>query len=348
MQLSDLTERVNLEQAVSHKVVDLRQPREDGSVSTTHIALTKDGGAIIFNWAQKDWKETITRVESELDKNMLDTPYGLRLYRDGIAIERDRDYSSWSPQRNKYSRDLKIITQRLLDLNLVSMRTSIYLGKSLSHFDEHFTRIGSVASIMKASEKPRKLVLYHGTSSARYQEIMKNGLLPLDTAARIWSRERKRDVVEHRDDSIYLTASLAQAEYYAKKAVSVDKKRFTSGYFSRLESRIISAHNTYRTARDYKNNEGMIDAQAEIEKLKKAKELLMQMWLSTGKLEPVVLEIEITQSEFKNLMADDDFLRNSRSKGEPANPNDWRTSLSHFGQVALKGSIAPERIKRIR
>jgi hypothetical protein len=42
-------------------------------------------------------------------------------------------------------------------------------------------------------------------------------------------------------------------------------------------------------------------------------------------------------------MADDDYLQQKSD----ADPENWQDSLSHFGQIAFKGTIPSERIKII-
>src|SRR6185369_9899160 len=49
----------------------------------------------------------------------------------------------------------------------------------------------------------------------------------------------------------------------------------------------------------------------------------------------------ITKDDYHKLRADDDYLQ---KMGGKADPNNWRESLSYFGQVAFVGSIPPSQI----
>lgn len=358
MLLIDLHERVNVSFPGSNRVVDFRDPAAKLSPSNTHIVLTKDGGALIYNyangnkieWNYKDGNgEGIYKIAARaMDTDLQTDISGIRLTNNGgILISIHRDNGTWTGNRNRFSTDLRPVAERLLDLGIATPRTPIYVG-NWARRDEEGELIGSVAQIVKAPSMPNRIMLYHGTTNARYIEIMKTGLVALDTDARVWNGDKKDRMPEHRADSVYLTASMNQAEYYAGKAVKVDRKRLSWNYRWNMEEKINKLHRTAVMQRDYRNEAGLEETRAKIEKMKAAKELLHRMSDTIAKVEPVILGVELTRADYKYLMADDDYINKWKGRGRDVDPTDWRDSLSDFGQVAYRGRIDPSRIKRLK
>jgi hypothetical protein len=134
---------------------------------------------------------------------------------------------------------------------------------------------------------------------------MKTGLSSMPYDLRVWNGRKetaKRPV--HREESVYLTATLPMAQYYATKAANKDRLWKNQSRLYKSMDRNMFNH-------------------------------------FSGKVEPVILAIRLRPRQYQNLMADDDFLL----RNPDANPNDWMTSLSQFGQIAFKGTIPPQQIK---
>ena len=318
----------------------------------TFVVLTNDNGAIVF-WYDNfsnllpSLREVFALVDQNIDKSLQDSWDGIMVHKNGYLLNRSRGFRTWMGDRNKYSQDIRKTAQALLDRGIATDATPIWIGNWAAGKGEY---IGSIGKIVAKTELPEKLVLYHGTSSYRLQTIMRDGLKPIELEKRVWNKgglEKQRP--EHRESSVYLTASRPQAEYYAKKATDTDRARYNVYYRSgqrfqrdRLQSMIQGmewelAHKDDPNAQRIGwSEQDLADAK---EKLKK----IEQEPVFYGKFEPVILQITISKSQYKNLMADDDYLR-----GNPtATPNDWLDSLSHFGQVAFNGTIPPNRIKVI-
>jgi hypothetical protein len=353
---SIINEKVNIQ---SNKITDLRDASVKKPLEDIHIVLTQDGGAMIYYyydgnimpWSSKDDEigsdniyKTISRA---LDKTIQDDITSIRLsHNGGIVIEKTRGIGSWSGDRNRYSIDIKPVVERLLNLNIISPRTPVYIG-NWAHRDEAGELLGSAARVMNTAPTPNKLILYHGTSNARLTEIMQNGLRPLSKETRVWSRDVTNGVPDHRQDSIYLTASMAQAEYYAKKATNVDRKRLSFRHRWDMKGKISKLQWQLESRKSYASDTEISKIQEQIDKLNTALELLDRMNRAVDKAEPVILKIELTRKDYKYLMADDDYIHKQNNIGQTVELTDWRNSLSDFGQVAYRGVITPDRITRI-
>ncbi len=345
-------------------MIDLRDKKLPNN--QVHITLTKDHGALIWNygshnklpwWDQYDPTHSICGMgRKECDTSVQKDWMSIRFTPKGILINMSREGPTWNGDVNRYSLDVKPTVERLLDLKIVTPRTPIYVG-NWARRQEEGELIGSVAKILGAAPTPNKLILYHGTSNVRAKIILAEGLQPLDIAERVWKGSKTAPA--HRAQSVYLTASMAQAEYYSRKATNVDRKRTTYEYERNLRSKIVRElewigiyqrglenspdPNSYSTKQRIKD---LAIAQANLAKLKRAQDLVKKMRsANTDKITPVVLEITITRADYKKLRADDDFLAKMNAKGIPTDPMDWRESLSDFGQVAFTSSIGPEHIK---
>jgi hypothetical protein len=342
---------------------------------TTYVTLTKDGGVIVWFHGHENtmpWSELLDLLRRDADTGLMGEFDGIAVQGAGYVINRDRDNSkTWQGDRNRYSTDVRPIVQALLDRGVATPSMPIFLGLAGTTGGE---RIGTVKSLLAQPETPDRITLFHGTSSIRAEIITKEGLKPMDFEKRVWNHtsiDKKRP--EHREDSVYLTASRPQAEYYAKKAVDIDRKRLgpkaRSVAYSNYQSYMspirqmtakLSRYNTMtddEIAREDEHNSRYsygrhtpIKIERELlpqwieERKAKAKELeFVAHAPSVDKLETVILQITLTKREFAKLMADDDHLRINPD----AKPEDWQHSLSHFGQVAFRGSIPPNRIKII-
>lgn len=342
-----ILEKVNLR---ASKVIDLRDPKVKKPLENMHLVLTRDGGVMIYyysdgnkiRWHSEKSENIYDTISNAMDKTLQDDINGIRFSRNGgILIDKSRSNRMWSGDKNQYSIDIKPVVERLLDTGLISLRTPIYIG-NWARRDDDGELIGTASRVIKAAHIPNKLVLYHGTSNARLSEIMKNGIAPLGKEARVWNRDTAKDMPDHRHDSIYLTASMGQAEYYAKKATNVDRKRLSFRYRLDAKDKISQLERQKSSASDTE----IATIQEKIDQLNTALVLLDRMNRAVDKAEPVVLKIELNRRDYKYLMADDDYINKQKSAGQTVDPTDWRNSLSDFGQVAYRGTIPPDRITR--
>ena len=134
----------------------------------------------------------------------------------------------WDRVRSRYSLDLKRIVQELLRRGLVVPCTPVKLGNWASLKGE---TVGTAAQIAGRPDLPPYLVLYHGTSTLRLEQIQAQGLQAVPVPLRVWKRgvggERGHPL--YREVAAYLTATKETAEYYARKAVQVARRAGYSG-----------------------------------------------------------------------------------------------------------------------
>src|ERR1035437_510044 len=339
-------------------------------VPDTKIVLGHNNKVIVFFYSDNNiipWKELLSIIDKAVDKNLqTDTLFGIEVKDNGYVIAQSRDTGQWTGDRTKYSFDLKHIVQTMIDRGIAIDKTPIWIGTY-----KNPTLIGAAGNIVKTPDIPSKITVYHGTSSYRWHHIQKTGLKALPIEERVWNKgalEKERP--EHREDSIYLTASMDQATYYAKKAVNVDRKRYgptkrrdASNLTNRLEIAIQTAKYDLEQAIknpdevvkdrfDYNHGKKRLPAkyyEEMIAKWKEQIEKLVPMKDYYGDMKPVILEITLGKSDYKNLMADDDYLAKKYNDMTEKNQHakDWRESLSDFGQIAFKGTIPPSRIKAL-
>lgn len=355
MRFQDLFESVPFKPgaAPSH-VVDFRDPEKAaeakariGGKAREHVVLTKSGGAIVFYYGHlnsEDWATVLDKVGLEIDPIQGDA-FAISALKSGYLIDRDRNPGrSWSGNRNRYSDDIKPIVQRLVDLGFAGPATPFWIG---SWAREDGENIGTARSILERPDVPKTLTLYHGTSTSRLPEIMRDGLKALDVADRVWNKgstEKSRPA--HRAHSVYLTASRPQAEYYAKKAVDVDRKRRGPAAVTAAKRGIYAADQSIavidrrlKVALDHERP--ALEAQKAEWEAVKAKSRKIADIDATGKVEPVILKVTIRSKDLGKLWADDDHLAISPD----TDPRDWQKSLSQFGQVAFADTIPPERLQ---
>ena len=338
----------------------------------TNVVLTTDGGLIVFYYGDRNtipYGELLNVTRSRMDKTLQTDDFDIIVKGTGYLIDRARgDPGSWEGDRNRYSTDVVEVVRALYERGAATLSMPIWLGSWSAGQGEH---IGTVRAILAVAEMPRQITLFHGTDTLRLRQIEKTGLRPMAFDDRVWNNSSLDKVrPEHRENAIYLTASRPQAEYYAQRAVNTDRKRFgpsksseirRMGHdaslrvhqmtaalagFERMTPEQIAA--TDEHARKYDYRAETIDSKRRyypqaIERLQaivdKAEQFLARDFY--GKFEQVILQVTLYKSEFANLLADDDYLR----QHVDATPQDWRQSLSIFGQVAYRGIIPPERIK---
>lgn len=356
MRFQDLFESVPFKPgaAPSH-VQDFRDPEKAaeekkryGGKAREHIVLTKSGGAILFYYGQlntEEWATILDKAGQEMDPIQGDI-LDIAALKSGYLIDRSRSIRSWSGNRNRYSTDIKPIVQRLVDLGFAGPATPFWIGNWASEDGE---AIGTARAILERPDAPKTLTLYHGTSSSRLPDIMRDGLRPLNVEDRVWNKgstEKARPA--HRDHSVYLTASRPQAEYYAKKAVDVDRKRRGPAAVTAAKRGIHVADQSLavidrRLKVAHEHEKAALEAQrAEWDAVKVKSQKLADID-ATGKIEPVLLKVTIRSKDLGKLWADDDHLAISPD----TDPRDWQKSLSEFGQVAFADVIPPDRIKII-
>ncbi len=310
----------------------------------THICLTRDGKAIFFHYGlqgnTKAWADILFQCHSE-KADFQPGDLGLIPYKNGFMIDTTRaDTRRWVGNINRYSTDLRELAQRLLDLKLATPETPLWAGNWAKGVPDY--RLGRIGRILGAPETPKRLVLFHGTSNYRWEIIKKEGLNPLSREDRIWTSDKGSP--EHRANSVYLTASERQAEYYAEKATKIDGRRYGPKRGQEAMEMIDRWEHVLRV-------QDMSDERrAEGDEFVRSSKRLAHWHRSGNKITPVVLKIVLTPSQFKNLRADDDYLTQWYSKSRSADTplpevTDWQPSLSNFAQVAYEGSIPPGRIK---
>ena len=324
----------------------------------TFVAFQKGGGVVIFNYGngvnKVDWTEVLIAANSELDKNIQSNELDIRVFRSGYMINAYNDGPSWSGKRNRYSPMLRKVAQALLDSGLAENTTPLWIGNWAREDPEP---VGSVGKILATNPNPSRLYLFHGTSNFRLAKIMRDGLTPREIGDRIWSKDNKKHMPAHRADSIYLTADLGQAEYYANKAVNTDRARLSKvAYYEPWKTNpkaINPASMNIEQMRAYVADKWR-DMPRNLEFLKGYNDdqvrNVAERYLRDqsafdedrpDKLAPVILQVVLGTADMKKLMADDDFLRTSPD----ATPEEWMRSLGHFGQIAYRGSIPPNRIR---
>lgn len=222
-----IDEALNLGSNMTH-VEDLRLPGAKDHTGRKHPALlvmTKDEGAVIYNWADgniEQWRELYAKVEATMDRSVQSDITQICLFRNGYIINSRLGDGAWTGHRTKHTDDIVTILKGLKERGLAENSTPIWFGNWASGTGES---AGSLGKLLAHHAKPlTRLTLYHGTSSYRAEEILKQGLIPVERSQRIWTKTHKQTPV-HRAESIYLTASLDQAQFYANKAVNVDKRR---------------------------------------------------------------------------------------------------------------------------
>lgn len=350
---------------------DQKRQRYWSKTPRTHIVLTKDGGLLVYFYGDENtipWRDVLSQAQQAMDTSLQTEIGDIVVKGTGYLIARSREFASWSGDRNRYSTDLITVIRALYERGAATLNMPIWLGNTAGATGEH---IGSVRDIIGQTDEPRQLTLFHGTDNMRLRQIMATGLQAMAFDQRVWNHTGLDKVrPAHREEAVYLTASRPQAEYYAKKAVDIDRKRFGGtkrreiermaadaqrrvdqmtwalNHYAGLTPEQIAAEDEH--ARKYRYDATPIAVQQSVypEYILKAQRVVDQskQFMANGfygKFEPVILQVTLYRNQFAKLMADDDYL----AKHPEADPKDWRQSLSEFGQVAFAGQIDPARIK---
>ena len=298
-------------------ILDLRR-RDQLSRGAMVGINTATNKIVLYNWGTKsdDGQELNTRPWKEV-LDLAGSNYGNWLSPTGnILLEPSTDSTKWSGQRSGFSPSVRHDVTALLDAGVITLEARVYLG-NWARKDGRF--VGTASDVVNTPDTATRqsVVLYHGTDTLRLPEIQRVGIKPVDENQRAWKRERH--VSPHRHTAIYLTASEHQAQYYATKAVNVDKHAVGMYKNSPSWAQYYSGQFTEW-------------------------QLMLQKWArERRKIEPVTLKVTIPSAAFGNLRADDDFLARNKEK----QPADWESSLHDFGQVAYLGTIPPEWIQPV-
>ncbi len=345
----DLFEAFAKPQEMKNKrVVDYRKPnivpkRWDGKKQSIHITFKKDNTAAISYYGDANiipWQELM----DQLRNNMTDFQpgiHGIVVYRNGYIINSTRgDGPVWTGKVNKYSDDVKEIAQSLLAIGLATEQTPIWTGNWARGKPDAY--LSNVGKLLSAPELPKRIIFLHGTSSYRWNLIQKNGLNPVDINARIWKKGWVKTAPAHRDESVYLTVDMKQAEYYAEKAVNVDKFGYLK-YQRKIFQTWWDANNKLQWSSSPENKHQHItdEQKNKLQEIIDATTPIAQWYKSDEKLRGVIVKISIPASQYGLLRADDDHI-NAKSDVDPM---DWEGSLREYSQVAYAGSISPDRIK---
>lgn len=303
-------------------------------IARTHIVLAKNNKLIVFCYGSRNvvpWRELLNILYTEIDKEIQSNIFGIVEYQNGYIINQERgELKQWSGHLNRYSLDIRKTLQGMVDRG-ISPTTPIWIGNWAGQVASE--KLGTIKQILQKKDIPDKLVLYHGTSSFRLSLIKNEGLQPVSKEERVWNKGSLQEIT-YRDDSVYLTASFDQAEYYAKKATNIDRARYGSWKNKSIAyNKIRDFENMISKDKEKLSPEQLKDIEGKIQKLK-------NMMAFDEKFTPVILQVAITKSNYNKLKPDDDYLR-----VYPDAPKDWENSLSQFGQVAYQGTIPFSNIK---
>jgi len=142
--------------------------------------------------------------------------------RGNIILPEYTSDSAWSGKNTKYSDVIYTQLRDYYDSGLIKDSGKVYIGNWASKKGIY---IGLVKNLLKTdtSKLPSYLIMYHGTSSDRYDTIQNEGLKGVPRNLRAWKNDLLKKV-PYRDEAVYITADLGQAEYYAKKATKVARR----------------------------------------------------------------------------------------------------------------------------
>ena len=341
---------------------------------------TNEEGANLIDGKSARLSEIFPLIEANMDKTIHRNVLTLAVVPQGLILDSSRDDTNWSGATTKFSPEPYLVSKALVGIGMPP-QTRLYSGNWARQDGQLLGQIGKLAEASPEKVQDRPLVLFHGTSNYRAAIILRDGLKPLPLENRVWNKggtTKKRPA--HRDDSVYLSADRAQAEYYAGKAVKVDRVRFgraaqyslnqyKTNVHRQLDSidRVLSDPrallrsyvdamywgDTYQE-KDRKMAEvqpdqiaayrqDMLNRRAKIQA--EYDQRTKHPSVDVDKMAPVLLQITIPKRYLKNMMADDDWLSKRRNANNPGQQSDWRSSIGEFGQVAFRGSIPPSWIK---
>lgn len=212
------------------EVVDLRDPNwvpgeyDKKELNRTMVNI-HNGKTFLYRWGRGntlEWPDVISQV-GDHEGMMLLTKNNNLILPDFLGSRK------WSGIRNIYTDTTYTFVRDLLDSGVLTPDSKIYIG-NWARGDGHFIgRAGEIGSGPK--QIPSRLVLYHGTSSDRLEDIQDYGLRPMPKELRPWKSDVLKHHPEYREHAIYLTINKFQANYYAKKAVDVGRRARMSGIY---------------------------------------------------------------------------------------------------------------------
>ena len=201
---------------MNKEIVDLRSKELD----TAMVSVGKSK-IFLFNWGDDNklpWSKTLDQVYA--DKEILND-YILLTKNNSLILPSSSDSTKWSGQRNAYTDDINEIVDILYYNKVIDDQTKIYIGNWASKKGK---LIGNIKQFKEKHDIPNQLVVYHGTSSDRVDDILEQGLKPVEMKLRQWKYKAKWHP-EYNKESIYLTVDKWQATYYARKAVNVARNK---------------------------------------------------------------------------------------------------------------------------
>lgn len=230
IKLKEIVE-VILKQNSKLEIVDLRDPNwipneyDKKELNRTMVNIN-NGKIFLYRWGRNGnkikWDDVIDQAGDH--NNMM-----LLTNNKNLILPDSLDSTKWGGSRNIYTDTTHIFVKNLLDSGIINSDSKIYIG-NWARGDGRF--IGKAKEIgVTPKQIPSKLVLYHGTSSDRLENIKKDGLKPMPKEFRPWKSDVLKHHPEYREHAIYLTIDKFQADYYAKKAVKVARRSKMSGVY---------------------------------------------------------------------------------------------------------------------
>jgi hypothetical protein len=191
-----------------------------GSVGKTKIFLYRWGNGNLVEW--RDLCDQLHADGAPVQ--------GVVLTRQGrLIVEHSMGDTSWSGARNRFTGGLQHVLFPLHEAGLIRDTTTVYAGNWASVTGQ---RLGLVRDLLAHPEGlpvPKRLVLYHGTNSKAAEDILHLGLRAVPVDQRAWKGDRLSQHPSYRQEAVYLTVDPQQAQYYAKKAVNVARRRGSQG-----------------------------------------------------------------------------------------------------------------------
>jgi len=252
-------------------IEDLRAPTPDATVRN-FVVLGPDETTLFYSWGHNNvlpWEEVLHKAHEVAKTGGFQQDItDISLHRRHVMIDALPDEYKWGRVRTRYSLDVKRIVRELLKRGIIAENTPVKIGNWAS---QKGRLIGTARRIAGRLDVPSRLVLYHGTTSYHFEGlyfegegtvgIQTHGLRSMLLSHRIWKDVGgKRGHPLHREQAIYLTASLDSAEYYAQKAVNVLRARGYRGakpvvlrvYLSKRDFPGLRADDDYLSRRQFR------------------------------------------------------------------------------------------------
>ena len=210
----------------NYEVVDLRDPewipsQYDAKNKDRAMVNIANGKIYLYRWGDGNkikWDEILKIDMGSHNDMMLLTPEGNLVLPNRVGGD-----SRWEGARNLYTKGTKEWPEILLAAGVISPTTKVYIGNWAG---SRGTFVGRADKLLKMDLEnlPPKIVFYHGTDSTRLEKIQAEGLSPRPMEERTWKSDVLKHHPEWRERAVYLTIAKEQANYYAKKAVSVMRR----------------------------------------------------------------------------------------------------------------------------